>query len=294
MKNIDVITEAPPISQYDSFVVFERHKSAFNFPIHIHNEFEINYIEGAKGAYRIVGDHITEIDDLELVLITGSNLEHSWQNHNNSGDIYEITIQFDPTLLTGGIVEKQQFVTILNMLEVARRGVSFSRNTILSARPLLLELVQNSDRFNSLLLFLKLLNMLSHDTEITPLSSSQFSAPNLKYDTGRINTIMDYLSKHYNDKICLSDVARIVNMSEVSLSRFIRQRAGKSFTECLNDVRIGAAARMLVSDTSVTVAEIAYNCGFNNISNFNRVFKKRQEMTPNEFRAQFCKRKIVI
>ena len=94
-----ILTEIPPVSREECFAVFERHKTSFNFPIHVHSLFELNYIENAAGAERIVGDHTSEIDDLELVLITGPTLEHAWVNHNcRSNDIYEITIQMSADL----------------------------------------------------------------------------------------------------------------------------------------------------------------------------------------------------
>lgn len=77
MTNCNTLTEVPPISPQDTFVVFERRKRSFNFPIHVHRECELNYITGARGARRIVGDHVSAIGDREMVLITGSNLEHA-------------------------------------------------------------------------------------------------------------------------------------------------------------------------------------------------------------------------
>ena len=103
MANYNILTEVPPISKQDSFVVFERRKSNFNFPIHIHSEYELNYIIGARGARRIVGDHVADIGDREMVLITGSNLEHAWMDGNLApgAEIYEVTIQFSPELFQG-------------------------------------------------------------------------------------------------------------------------------------------------------------------------------------------------
>lgn len=150
-----ILTEIPPVSREECFAVFERHKTSFNFPIHVHSLFELNYIENAAGAQRIVGDHTSEIDDLELVLITGPTLEHAWVNHNcRSNDIYEITIQMSADLFEGGMFRKKQFRLIARMLERATHGIAFSRRTILSAKPLLDELLASTDTFNSMLLSL--------------------------------------------------------------------------------------------------------------------------------------------
>lgn len=75
-------------------------------------------------------------------------------------------------------------------------------------------------------------------------------------------------------------------MTEVSFSRFFKNRSGKTFINSLNDIRLGHASRMLI-DTTHSVSEIAYNCGFNNISNFNRIFKKKKGCTPKEFKEGY-------
>ncbi len=99
--------------------------------------------------------------------------------------------------------------------------------------------------------------------------------------------------ENYRKDIHLSDVAAYVNMSEVSFSRFMKKRTGKNYIEYLNDLRLGIASRYLV-DTNKTIAEICYDCGFNNLSNFNRLFKKRKGVTPKEFRENYSKMRILI
>lgn len=136
MANYNILTEVPPISKQDSFVVFERRKSNFNFPIHIHSEYELNYIIGARGARRIVGDHVADIGDREMVLITGSNLEHAWMDGNLApgAEIYEVTIQFSPELFQGsGLIDRKQFAPIKKMLQDAQHGIAFSEKTILQS-----------------------------------------------------------------------------------------------------------------------------------------------------------------
>ncbi|WP_320051894.1 AraC family transcriptional regulator [uncultured Acetobacteroides sp.] len=295
MATRDILTEVPPIAERDSFVIFERKKSSFNFPIHIHKEYELNFIENAKGAQRIVGDHVSEIDDLELVLISGSNLEHAWLNHTcTSDEIYEVTIQFSPELFKSGFIEKKQFFFIKKMLDQGSNGLAFSRETIISARPVIMELLRSTDSFGSVLIFLRLLNQLSRAQDSKVLSHSIFAKGINNYDSRRIKMVMDYLSENYKKPIKLIDVASMVNMSEASFSRFIKLRTGKNFIDCLNEIRVSAASRYLIDEPTCTIAEIAYKSGFNNLSNFNRIFKKKRSFTPQEFREQYVKRKIII
>ncbi len=290
-----ILTEIPPVSREECFAVFERHKTSFNFPIHVHSLFELNYIENAAGAQRIVGDHTSEIDDLELVLITGPTLEHAWVNHNcRSNDIYEITIQMSADLFEGGMFRKKQFRLIARMLERATHGIAFSRRTILSAKPLLDELLASPDTFNSMLILLRLLHTLSLDGSSEVLSHQMFSSGVTLYDSRRVKLVMEYLERHYSEHISLSTVAALVNMSTSSFSRFIKLRTGNNFIDCLNEIRVSAVARLLVDEPTNSVADIAYRCGFNNISNFNRIFKRMRGFTPQQFREQFVKKRIII
>ncbi len=82
-------------------------------------------------------------------------------------------------------------------------------------------------------------------------------------------------------------------MSNVSFNRFIKKRTGKTFIEYLNDVRIGYASRKLI-ERDLSVSEIAFMCGFNNIANFNRVFKKNKNRTPTKYRQDFSGIKKVL
>lgn len=296
MINAELFKEVSPLSDKDCFILIERQKSNFNFPIHIHPDCELNYIENAKGAQRIVGDSIEEIDEEELVLITNPKLEHAWMDHNNkSQTIHEITIQFHSDLLTEAFLNKNQMISIQQLFRHAEKGVVFSRETMAKVRPLLKTLTCENDSFYSLVKLLIILHELSVDKGMRELSSRQFVATTEEKGGGnkKLNKVMDYLSQHYAETIRLSTVADLVNMSEASFCRFIKQHTSKSFIDVLTDIRLGAAARALI-DSSQSIAEIGYDCGFNNLSNFNRIFKKKKGVTPSEFRDNYRKNKTIV
>jgi AraC-like DNA-binding protein len=112
------------------------------------------------------------------------------------------------------------------------------------------------------------------------------------FDSRRVKTVHEYIEQHYKEKIKLSDMAVLVYMTEGTFSHFIKRRTGKSFTDYVLDVRLGYAVRLLV-DSTHPVAEIADLCGFNNLSNFNRIFKKKL-LTPKDFRNQYKKTKMIL
>ena len=296
MINTELFKEVSPLSSKDCFILIERQKTNFNFPIHIHPECELNFIENAKGAQRIVGDSIEEIDEEELVLVTNPHLEHAWKDYRNvSKNIHEITIQFHPDLLTDTFLTKNQMISIRPLFRPAERGVAFSRESIAKVRPLLKTLTCENDSFYSLIKLLIILHELSIDKGMRELSTGQFAANVMHQHSSdeSLGRVMDYLSRHYSEVIRLSEVAEMVNMSESSFCRFFKQHTSKSFIDFLTDIRLGAASRALI-DSSLSIAEIGYDCGFNNLSNFNRIFKKKKGVTPSEFRDNYRKNKTII
>ena len=296
MINTELFKEVSPLSSKDCFILIERQKTNFNFPIHIHPECELNFIENAKGAQRIVGDSIEEIDEEELVLVTNPHLEHAWKDYRNvSKNIHEITIQFHPDLLTDTFLNKNQMISIRQLFRHAERGVAFSRESIAKVRPLLKTLTCENDSFYSLIKLLIILHELSIDKGMRELSTGQFAANVMHQHSSdeSLGRVMDYLSRHYSEVIRLSEVAEMVNMSESSFCRFFKQHTSKSFIDFLTDIRLGAASRALI-DSSLSIAEIGYDCGFNNLSNFNRIFKKKKGVTPSEFRDNYHKNKTII
>ena len=296
MINTELFKEVSPLSSKDCFILIERQKTNFNFPIHIHPECELNFIENAKGAQRIVGDSIEEIDEEELVLVTNPHLEHAWKDYRNvSKNIHEITILFHPDLLTDTFLNKNQMISIRQLFRHAERGVAFSRESIAKVRPLLKTLTCENDSFYSLIKLLIILHELSIDKGMRELSTGQFAANVMHQHSSdeSLGRVMDYLSRHYSEVIRLSEVAEMVNMSESSFCRFFKQHTSKSFIDFLTDIRLGAASRALI-DSSLSIAEIGYDCGFNNLSNFNRIFKKKKGVTPSEFRDNYRKNKTII
>jgi len=281
----NIMREITPLTKSDCFTIFSREKDCFDFPLHSHEELELNFIMNAKGAKRLIGDHIGIIDNVELVLV-GSNLPHVWQTHNcKSKNIKETTIQFHKDLLDEKFLRRNQLSFIRKMIEQSARGILFSVETATQIVPRL-KALNHTQGFDSVLELLSLLHDLSISRNMTTLSDATFSNAELSYNSKRIELVMEYMSHHFQDIVTLAEVAKLVNMTEVSFSRFFKNKTGITFVESLLEMRLGHASRMLI-DTSDSVSEIAYHCGFNNISNFNRLFKSRKSCTPKEFRENY-------
>jgi AraC-like DNA-binding protein len=281
----DILREITPLTSSDCFTLFSRVKSEFDFPLHYHDEFELNFIMNAPGARRVVGDHMAEIGDMEMVLV-GSNLPHVWQTHHcKSKEIREVTIQFHKDLFDEKLLHRNQLSFIRNMLEQSSRGILFSRQATELIAPRLMTL-QQKQGFDSVLELLSILNELSLSRNKHSLSTASFNNVSLSHNSRRIQEALKYMNQYFDKPISLAEVAKTSNMTEVSFSRFFKKRTGISFIGSLCEMRLGHASRMLI-ETSNSVAEIAYKCGFNNISNFNRIFKKKKDCTPKEFRENY-------
>ena len=289
----DVLEEITPLSEKDCFHIVDRHKVKFTYPLHQHREYELNFVENAPGVKRIVGDSVEEIGDYDLVLICSENLEHVWDNGRcESQDIREVTIQFSPELLSGGLISKNQFSSIMKMFRDANHGISFPLHAIMRVYGVIDGLASEPQGFMRFLKFLWLLYMLSV-SDYRILSSSSFSHAERNPESRRVKKVKQYINDHYTETLKLEDMARLVGMTPTSFSRYFKLRTGKTLSDYVLDIRLGFAARMLV-DSTKNISEICFECGFNNLSNFNRIFKGRRGVTPKEFRSMFKKKKVIV
>jgi AraC-like DNA-binding protein len=288
-----IIKEITPLTQNDCFTIFSRVKKDFDFPLHFHEEFELNLILNAPGAKRIVGDNIEEITDMELVLV-GPNLSHVWTTHNcKSEEITEVTIQWHKDLFDDKMLRRNQLSFIRKMFERSVRGILFPRETIEKVYKRILAINQLQG-FDSVLELMSILHDLSTSKSLRVLSDATFNNDQvLNYNSRRIDKAFEFMNANFDKPITLKDLSKLVSMTEVSFSRFIKKRTGNTFIDSLNEIRLGHATRMLI-ETTHSVAEISYNCGFNNISNFNRLFKKKKHCTPKEFRENFSGTRVFI
>ena len=287
-----ILREIIPLTDDDCFTVFSRTKAAFNFPLHSHDEMELNLILGAAGSQRIVGDHIGEVGEAELVFV-GPNLAHGWFTHKCQSEcIREVTIQFSRDLLGESLLQKNQLTLLKKLFSNAKRGVLFAPETARAISGRIVDLEKKSG-FDSILELFSILHDLSTARNVTLLSDITFNRECVQYDSRRLQRVFDFMHRRFDEPISLQDVAKLANMSEVAFSRFIKQHTGFTFTEKLTEIRLGHVSRMLIG-TSQSIGEIAIRCGFNNMSNFNKIFRQRKGCTPKEFKKTFYGQRFFV
>ncbi len=291
--NTQTITEITPLSERDCFYLVDRYKCSFTYPIHHHVEYELNFVINAAGARRVVGDSVETIGDFDLVLI-GKDVEHGWLQHECHSDrIREITIQFKGDIFGDSLLAKNQLTSLRKMLEDSNGGIAFEAESVPKVSNKLYELVREESGFAGVLRLMEILHILAEDGHYRRLSSSSFVSVKPSCDSRRVQKVQDYINEHYKDDIRLGDLASLAGMTPTAFSRFFKLRTGRSVSDYVIDVRLGHASRLLVS-TTASVAEICYACGFNNVSNFNRIFKKKKIHTPKLFREIYQHHKKLV
>lgn len=289
-----IIHEITPLMGKDVLYIADRHKKEFTYPIHNHSVYELNFVENAKGVRRIVGDSQEVIGDYDLCLITSPDLEHVWeQNECHSDDIREITVQFDFSMSDETLFGRNPYASITRMMQEAKKGLSFPLQAIMKVYGLLDTLNSVKDGFYAVQQFLTILYELSRCENARTLASSSYAKVTVEDDSRRILKVKNFISKNYMDELRLPELASLAGMSSSAFSRFFKLHTGRNISEYIIDLRLGYAARMLV-DTAKSISEIGFDCGFNNLSNFNRIFKKKKGCSPSEFRESYHKTRIIV
>ena len=289
-----VIHEITPLMGKDVLYIADRHKKEFTYPIHNHEVFELNFVEHAAGVRRIVGDSSEVIGEYDLVLITSPDLEHVWeQNTCNSDDIHEITIQFDLGMSEDSLFGRNPFISVRKMMNEARKGIAFPMSAIMKVYKELVSLSTVKDGFYAVMQFMSILYELSRCEGIRTLASSSYAKIAVEDDSRRILKVKSFIAQNYMDELRLKQLADIAGMSSSAFSRFFKLHTGRNLSEYIIDIRLGYAARLLV-DTSRSISEISLECGFNNLSNFNRIFKKKKGCSPTKFRENYRKTRIIV
>lgn len=276
----DIQKEITPIAAEDLFIVLNHPNAKFDYPVHYHSDYEINLVMDTYGT-RTVGDSEEEFNTLDLIMI-GPNIPHAWKGEVVEGN-HVVTIQFSDKLLNFPILGKRLFSSIKQLLIESQHGISFSEQIQLLMKDKILKLTKMQG-FHTVLEFFSILYELSiADRRI--LVSNQYDTKDTvrTSKSRRIAKVCEYIDKNIEEPIRLGDVAQLVSMSESAFSHFFKKKTNCTFIDYVTNLRIARACQLL-SETTYTVAEICYTCGFNNLSNFIRIFKKKKGSTPQEYR----------
>lgn len=262
-----------------SFYAYRFKVPFFEFKWHYHPEYELTYIIKGNG-YRLVGNSYEYYSDGDLILL-GSNLPHTWYGKSEDNIQFEaIVIQFSKDFINLFLNLNESFL-IKKMIENSVRGLSFNNENNKDVISKIIDLVD----MNGMERILKLLSIL----EELSLKSTTFVASNSfhniisKDSEMRINKVCLFIQNNFSEKITLKQIAGLIYLSESNFCKFFKKMTGKTFSDYLNSIRITRSCQLLLQ-TEKSIGVIAFDCGFETMSYFNRVFLKKKGMTPKEFR----------
>jgi AraC-like DNA-binding protein len=263
-----------------SFLWYHVQGAKFPAPYHYHPELELTYIAKSCGQ-RFVGDSIEHFETHDLLLL-GPNLPHVWLNEVGCRKAEAFVIHFGAAFLGERFLCAPELTELRQMIHRSSRGIAFSPSIGRVIGPKMLEVSQRNGAAR-LLGLLEILVTLSGSRTSRLVCGSSYEKPLSREDEKRIDAMYRYLNAHFRETIVERNVAKLFGMSAGAFSRFFHAATGRTFTKAIGDLRISHACQRL-RDTDKTVAEICFDCGFENLSNFNRQFKARKGMAPNEFR----------
>lgn len=260
---------------------------SFEFKWHYHPEYELTLITRGSGM-RLVGDNYQQYEAGDLVLL-GPDLPHTWVSSpsKKTKNVSAVVIQFSDTFIRA-FLHLHEFKQIALLLSSAAYGLDFSSKEVAEQ---IVELPNKSgvEKVSALMLILQKLTV----QRPAKLASGYYRPIRGTENEKRINIICQYVQKHTSEKINLEQVAALVHLSRSTFCKFFKRATGQTFSDYVNDVRIGHACEMLI-ESEKPINEIAYQAGFDSLTYFNRIFIKKKRMTPRAFRHPLEKSPLLV
>lgn len=279
------ILESLPKDADESFVVKFFDYKYYPTPWHFHPEYEIVLVTESTGK-RFIGDNISNFNPGNLVLI-GPNLPHLYRNDlryyrpASKLKATSIVVHFLENSFGDNFLSLPETKKIKKLLEKSAKGLEIIGKTNKIVSDKLHELIQLKS-FARYVKLLEILQVLSESREYHFISGGTIMGVNEK-ESERMDNVLKFVMKNFGNDITLLDAAKVANMAENSFSRFFKQRTRKTFTNYLNELRLNHASKLLIENDD-TIVDICYECGFNNLSNFHRYFKKMHNTSPLNYR----------
>jgi AraC-like DNA-binding protein len=284
------VLEHLPTDGEESFFAQAFDSSHFATPWHYHPEFELVLIVKSYGK-RFIGNSVSDFREEDLTFL-GPNLPHLYKNptpyyeNNPAYRARSIVIHFSESSLGQGFLTLPQAKHVKSLFELSRQGMDITGQTkkeIIDKMHGLLE-VKGMDRFIRLL---DILNRLSGTRDYTLVSDPGIVGHN-SLDAERLDKVFQYTFQNYERDIRLEEVAALLCMTRTSFCRFFQERTKKTFFTFLNNMRLNQAGQLLM-ETDKGITDVAYSCGFNNLSNFNRQFRSKFSLNPKAYRQTYSK-----
>ncbi|MDO6738672.1 AraC family transcriptional regulator [Wenyingzhuangia sp. 2_MG-2023] len=272
-----------------SFSVYKNNKPYLDESWHLHQELELIYIIEGEGTC-FIGDNVHEFKAGELSLI-GSNMPHLWRNSdeyhkdiNLKAEV--IVLHFNEDFLGKDFFEKTEMVLIKNLISKASNGIAFLADDVKSFVAQEMSRLLTLTGFKSIACLLGILDALASTKDIKEFASNGYTEKIYVKDSQRLEKVYQFVLENLGREIHLDEVAEIAHLGVSPFCRFFKKRMHKTFSQFLNEVRVGHACKLLI-ENKLSISEVTYSCGYNSQTNFNRQFKKIKGINPKAFQKMY-------
>jgi len=267
--------------------IFE--EEAFISPYHYHPEFELTLITKGSGK-RYIGNHMANFDEGDLVFL-GGNLPHCWKTDPvNKGMINagSIVIQFTHDFLGTTFFDKPEMMEIQHLLKRGNHGIEFNKSVVPEIEEALRNMIREEGRFRKLFHLFDILFKLATTSEYQLLTRQSTIFKQKCTDLERLNTVYSYIIDNFKTGVSLNGAARLANMTPNAFCKYFKKSTRKTFIEVVVDYRLHYSTTQLIN-TNKSIGQICYDCGFNDVAHFSRMFKMKMKTSPLQYRKIFVK-----
>lgn len=254
---------------------------------HFHPELELIYINKGQGKTHI-GNHLSYFNNSQLILI-GSNLPHNGFTDRLTANGTETTVQFKSNFLGDDFLNVPEMAAIVSLFDRAKQGIRFKVETKKIIGPKIDKLLEHNG-LKRVLKFLDILNYLAITDDYSLLNADGFAFVSEPQDSAKIDIIFKYINRNFQSHITLDEIADKVSMTVPAFCRYFKKATGKTFTELVNEYRVVHATKLL-NESQMSIADVCFECGFNNFSHFNKQFNELTGKSASNYRKEI---KLII
>lgn len=254
---------------------------------HFHPEIELVFVNKGSGK-RHIGHHMSYFNNSQLLLI-GSNLPHNGFIDRLTANGSQTLVQFRPDFLGSYFFEIPEMTKINQLLERAKNGILFGPETKRKIGQKI-EKIADKEGFKKILILLEVLHVLAKTDDYTILNDDGFAFEAEPQDSAKIDLIYKHINKNFKQHISLDEIADKVSMTVPAFCRYFKKVTGKTFTKLVNEYRVVHATKLL-SESQMSITDISFECGFNNFSHFNKLFKEFVGKSASKYRSEL---KIIL
>jgi AraC-like DNA-binding protein len=278
------------VPAYSKFYIDARREQVSHFgnPWHFHDELEITFVIKSEGT-KFIGDHTSEFKPMEIILL-GSRLPHYWRNHSSyyqhpaENAAEAIIIRFNPEYAGREFLKIPPMKPVFDLLNDAKRGIQILE----PHHDLQCKLIEflTLDESHKTIALTDILLSIATKKSYSYLCSIGYAHQYKSNDIEKIDAVYNYVLNNFKTDLSLDDIALRCNMNTAAFCRYFKRKTGKTFVDFMNEIRLGNAAKLLLRG-DLTIAEVAFESGFNNPSYFNRLFKRFKGLTPTAYQLQY-------